>query len=547
MEHNDVFDESILIKRDEVKNLIKNHKLSQLSSFLDSIWLEIAKDFQEDITLINLTSNEIDDFKVNLLAYYYATLSTITTDWIRGAAEFLICSGIIAESDSEKKSNEEKTFLSFENANTFQNISTHLRPIVLPITSYITLNLKSVCCDVKKRKHRTLPIKIDKLFGRHKIIQELKLSVQTPSDLLQENTPLSHYIYTHYKISREEQSKHDKTSIDSPQSTNSGSSESTKKQSQIRYQQSFANEGRYLTSVLFKAMGSGKSPYTRKAQYGLSNKSLLGIFNLLYTAYISQEIQSDSDGERMLFLLNSELIYHPTLVIKIFEFLKSIFKNQKAHAINIYISSLKFINSIKEIHIPSLQVYLWEEYIRVVNKELEPKNPKTEPKTKETNQVTDKLNKKNYDLNGYISLVNNEIYFMNKFTESIWEALSLWIESCKRNISSYDIYTYSAHKASAKVERDPECLKTFIQMQMEQWIKNNIRDYLHTNPNSFSWSILESPYPPTLRTIYNDYLDFYVLKTFYSSSADAYRILNDFYTYSGEYNSYLNFILDNRR
>lgn len=121
----------------------------------------------------------------------------------------------------------------------------------------------------------------------------------------------------------------------------------------------FKEEGRYFLSVLLLAIGTKKVPYTTKTLSGISLSAVNNLFARLHKAYHHEEIYN-KQSEQLLFLINTEYIFQPSLLKGIFLTCKNAFDTMSIEALSEFSYILTCLPLLRSCPLNVMKLELWK-------------------------------------------------------------------------------------------------------------------------------------------------------------------------------------------
>ncbi len=335
-------------------------------------------------------------------------------------------------------------------------------------------------------------------------LDTLLIKQTTRSDLIIEDTPLYDFIFTHLIY------KNDDFQDEFPLSESDTNNK-------IKY--CFLKEGRYFLSVILLASASKNIPYTTKAINGISLNSINNLFDTLYYAYHQEELTNNPE-ESFLFFINTECLFQCSFLTKVFSTLSDCFHHSKDIALWNYILSLVSASSLITYPLNVAKITIWDYFYKEAFKLIENIN------TTKNSNANENSNTNEDSINFYP-----------------------WFTSIMNNINDMsDCFIYILLFNTFFSIDNPK----FMTLQT---LKKEILTYLSKNGKPhMQWSFLASSSKNYLKipTVFNEYLDFYLLYEFYNKPYNSMtqnwtqKDLAYYSTWSG-YNLYLKYVLEHKK
>ncbi len=425
-------------------------------------WTETYKCYpQKSKTIFNLNDESFkNQFLTELLLQLFNTLSLYNPERIFGVDNFL-------ESTQFLNSNKP---LVYKNKTSFNSFVEHLRPCQPDRLKY------DINASISEDSPCYIPI-----------------HPTAKSDLILENTPLYDFIFTHLS-----------TKTDSPNHQIPRTS-CDKENTKTKYY--FNKEGRYFLSVLLLAVASKNIPYTDKSIPGVSLHSINNLFDTFYYAYHQEELTNNLT-ENLLFFINTECLFQPSFLNRLFSALSECFSMSKDIAISTFITLFHYIPSLVNFPLNIVKINIFDSFYQII-----------------TN-----IYKNSHENTAIYLWFNDIIKEMNEIEEMI----------------SFFIYLLLLLTDFTSNSKNSSILPT---------LKKDIFNYLSKAENRhMQWSILTSSSKTytAIPSTFNKYFDFYTLFAFYNCSTNL-DILNwtskdkEYALAWPEYNAYTKYILKHKK
>lgn len=322
--------------KETISSVVSNVMDKPFPDAIKCIWDTILEDILEDSPNL-FNKKELVQMRTELLLLALNYFSVNRENYISGVNNFL--------KEAEMPSCSEDNLV-YDNKNTFQKFVDHLMPY-LPPENFAYINTTGIS-GAENGDTNTSKCPGSGKDGEPDAYTFREIKSFEQSNLIHDHTALSDYIFCNVINLSNELQNPDKNIL--------------VKDSRTKY--FFNREGRYFLSVLLRSISVGNSPYTRKADYGISLDSLNTLFRKLYRAYCSCEIQCPRDrssNERLLFLINAETIYQPSLIKELFSSLRQYFAKSRKEAVTGFLTALQNIGFMKtRCPLNSLILSMWK-------------------------------------------------------------------------------------------------------------------------------------------------------------------------------------------
>lgn len=434
-----------------------------LSRKLYLIWQNISDFYLTKF--VNISSSDIfkNKLKTELLLRTLSMLSTYTSPFIEGVNNFLMSSNIGGE----------KSKLTYDNKKSFDSFTKHLM--------------------ATQPEHAREGF-FSALGNTHSYYTFIPLQ---QSDLIINDTPLAEFVFTHlgYRYMYSSCENKDIILVDH-QDYISDLFEGTGK----NITHIFKKEGRYLLSVLLYAIGTKQIPYTQKTLSGVPLSSINKLFKVLHKSYYQEEVHS-KQFEQLLFLINTEYIFQPSLLKKIFLTCKNNFDTMSVEALPEFSYILSYLPLFRSCPLITIKLELWNYF--------------SDLHFNEPDNVKDTVPGQ--------SLLQSQLNLTQELA----------------NYFSYALLTSS------------KCWDSIENMNK---LKTDILEFLSIPNNcDISWSLLSNKNSSNMQipSIFNDYFDFYILYYFYNQkfAGNTFWSQTDYECFSiwNEYNLYVKYLFARKK